>query len=100
MPSKSTSEKITVKITLFPPFSKKTSKERINIALEENSTVRDLLEFLVRKDDHLKKHLGDMTQEEDVRLHALITHNDHLARLDKIIQDGDRFNLLQPLQGG
>jgi len=100
MTSKPTSKKITVKITLFPPFSKKTSKEQVTISVAKNSTVKDLLEFLVRKDDHIKKHLGDMTREEDVRLHALITHNDHLARLDKIIQDGDRFNLLQPLQGG
>jgi hypothetical protein len=100
MPDKSSSKKINVTITLFPPFSKKNSKEQITITVERNSTVRDLLESLVNSDAHFKMHLGKISQEEDVRLRALILHNDHMARLDQRVHDGDRFNFLHPLQGG
>ncbi len=100
MPGKSSSKKIKVKITLFPPFSKKNSKEQITIAIEKNSTVRDLLESLVNSDAHFRMHLGKIFQEEDIRLHALIIHNDHMARLDQRVHDGDRLNFLHPLQGG
>ena len=100
MPNKSISRKIKVTITLFPPFSKKNSKEQITITVEKDSTVKDLLERLVNSDAHFKMHLGEISQEEDIRLHALILHNDHIARLDQSVHDGDRFNFLHPLQGG
>lgn len=100
MPNKSISKKIAVKIILFPPFSKRASKEQITISFQGDATVKDLLEYLVNNDDYFKAHLGEISQEEDIWLHALIFHNDRIARLDQIVHDGDNFKFLHPLQGG
>ena len=100
MPGKSVSKKISIKITLFPPFSKKTSKEETTITFEEGSTVKDLIDYLASSDNHFKTYLGEVAGEEEIRFRALIIHNDHIASLGQIVRDGDSMKFLHPLQGG
>ena len=100
MADKSPSKKITVDIILFPPFSNSVSNASTRVVVEENSTVKELLRVLSSNDSHIKRHLGDSLKEEDIRLRALIIHNDHMARLDQEVKEGDCFKLLHPLQGG
>ena len=100
MSDKPDSKQIAVKITLFPPFSKKTSKEEKTMAFEEGSTVKDLINHLVSSDDHFKTYLGEVAGEEETRLRALIIHNDQIARLDEVVSEGDSLKFLHPLQGG
>jgi sulfur carrier protein ThiS len=91
---------ITVNITLFPPFSKGATREETSIFLEEGLTVKDLLKHLVSGNDNFKTYLGEISQEEDLRLRALVLHNEQVARLDQDVQDGDFLSFLHPLQGG
>ena len=100
MPSKTESERISVKITLFPPFSRKTTKDEITMTFEEGSRVKDLIHYLVSTDERFKTYLGEVTGEEETRFRALIIHNDHIARLDEGLSDGDSLKFLHPLQGG
>jgi molybdopterin converting factor small subunit len=100
MPRKAVSKKITVKITLFSPFSKKTTKDETTMTFKEGSTVKDLIDYLVSNDDHFKTYLGELAGEEETRLRALIIHNDHIASLDEMVSDGDSLKFLHPLQGG
>jgi len=100
MPDKPVSEKITLKITLFPPFSKKSSKDEMTMSFETRLTVKDLLDYLARRDDHFKTYLGDILTEQDLRYRALVIHNDQIASLDQILRDGDHVKFLHPLQGG
>lgn len=100
MPEKAVSEKITLKITLFPPFSTKTSKDEMTMRFKAPSTVKDLIDYLVSSDDHFKAYLADISKEEDLRYRALVIHNDQIAGLDQILRDGDRIKFLHPLQGG
>ncbi len=100
MPHRPVSKKINVKITLFPPFSRKTTKDETTMAFEKGSTVKDLIHSLVSSDDHFKTYLGEVTGEEEIRFRALIIHNDHIARLDEMVSDGDSLKFLHPLQGG
>lgn len=85
MPKRSVSKKVNVKVTLFPPFSKKTSRDEISMTIKENSTVKDLIHYLVSTDDRFKTYLGEANGEEETRFRALIIHNDHIARLDENI---------------
>ena len=87
-------------ITLFPPFSRKTSQDQMILSFKEGSTVKDLVECLVNRDNNLKIHLGTVFEEEDIRLHALIVCNDGISRLDRNLKDGDHLKFLHPLQGG
>jgi molybdopterin converting factor small subunit len=100
MPKRRVSKKVTVKVTLFPPFSKKTSRDEISMTFKESSTVKDLIHYLVSTDDRFKTYLGEVTGEEETRFRALIIHNDHIARLDEMLSDGDSLKFLHPLQGG
>jgi molybdopterin converting factor small subunit len=100
MPSKTVSEKISVKITLFPPFSRKTTKDETTMTFEGGSTVKDLIDYLVGSDDHFKTYLGEVAGEEAIRSRALIIHNDHIASLTEMVRDGDSLKFLHPLQGG
>ena len=100
MPRKCVSKKVTVKVALFPPFSKKASRDEVNMTFEEGSTVKDLIHYLVSTDDRFKTYLGEVTGEEETRFRALIIHNDHIARLDEMVSDGDSLKFLHPLQGG
>ena len=100
MPDRQVSKKIKVKITLFSPFSRKTTKDETTMAFEKGSTVKDLILHLVSREDHLKAYLGEVAGEEDIRFRALIIHNDHIAGLDEVISDGDTLKFLHPLQGG
>jgi len=100
MPKRRVSKKIVVKVTLFPPFSKETSKDETTISFKEDSTVKDLIEYLASIDDHFKTNLGKVAGEEEIRFRALIIHNDHIASLDEKVRDGDSLKFLHPLQGG
>lgn len=100
MPNRRVSRKVTVKVTLFPPFSKKTSRDETSMNFEEGSTVKDLIHYLVGSDDHFKAYFGEVSGEEETRFRALIIHNDHIARLDEMVNDGDSLKFLHPLQGG
>jgi molybdopterin converting factor small subunit len=100
MPHRPISKKINVKITLFPPFSKKTTKHETTMAFEKGSTVKDLIGYLASSNDHFKTYLGEVAGEEEIRFRALIIHNDHIARLDEMVSDGDSLKFLHPLQGG
>jgi len=100
MSNRPVSRKINVKITLFPPFSRKTTKEETTMAFEKGSTVKDILDDLVRSNDRFKTYLGEVAEEEETRLRALIIHNDHIASLDEVVSDGDSLKFLHPLQGG
>ena len=100
MPKRRVSKKITVKITLFPPFSRKTTKDETTVSFEGGSTVKDLIDYLVSSDDHFKTTLGEVAGEEAIRARALIMHNDHIASLNEMIHDGDSLKFLHPLQGG
>ncbi len=100
MPKTQVSKKINVKITLFPPFSKKTTKDETTMAFEKGSTVKDVIDDLVRSNDQFKTYLGEVAEEEQTRLRALIIHNDHIATLDEVVSDGDSLKFLHPLQGG
>ncbi len=100
MPNKTVSEKINVKITLFPPFSRNTTKDEATMTFEGGSTVKDLIDYLVSSNDHFKTYLGEVIGEEELRFRALIIHNDHIASLDEMVHDGDSLKFLHPLQGG
>ena len=100
MPKRRVSKKVTVKITLFPPFSRKTTKDETTVTFEEGSTVRDLIDYLIGSDDHFKTTLGEVAGEEAIRSRALIIHNDHIASLKEMVRDGDSLKFLHPLQGG
>jgi molybdopterin converting factor small subunit len=100
MPSKTVSEKISVKITLFPPFSRKTTKDETTMTFEGGSTVKDLLDYLISSNEHFKTYLGEVAGEEAIRSRALIIHNDHIASLNDMVRDGDSLKFLHPLQGG
>jgi molybdopterin converting factor small subunit len=100
MPKRRVSKKVTVKVTLFPPFSKKTSKDETSMTFEEGSTVKDLIQDLVSRNKHFKTYFGEATGEEETQFRALIIHNDHIARLDEMVSDGDSLKFLHPLQGG
>jgi molybdopterin converting factor small subunit len=100
MPHRPFSKKINVKITLFPPFSKKTTKDETTMAFEKGSTVKDLILYFVSSNDHFKTYLGEGIGEAEIRFRALIIHNDHIASLDEIVHDGDSLKFLHPLQGG
>jgi molybdopterin converting factor small subunit len=100
MSKRRVSKKVKVKVTLFPPFSKKTSRDEINMTFEESLTVKDLIHYLVSTDDRFKTYLGEMNGEEETRFRALIIHNDHIAKLDERLSDGDSLKFLHPLQGG
>ena len=100
MPSKTDSEKISVRITLFPPFSRKTTKDEITITFEGGSTVKDLIDYLTSSNDHFRTTLGEVAGEEAIRSRALIIHNDHIASLKEMVRDGDDLKFLHPLQGG
>jgi hypothetical protein len=52
MPSKTASEPISVKITLFPPFSRKTTKDETTVTFEGGSTVKDLIDYLISSNTH------------------------------------------------
>ena len=54
----------------------------------------------MNNDDYFKTHLGEISQEEDIWLHALIFHNDRIAHLDQMGHDDDRFRFPHPIQGG
>ena len=94
------SKKINVKISLFPPFSKNTTKEETTMAFERGSTVKDVMDDLVRSHEQFKMYLGEIAGEEQTRLRVLIIHNDHIASLDEVVTDGDSLKFLHPLQGG
>jgi sulfur carrier protein ThiS len=81
MPKRCVSKKVTVKITLFPPFSRKTIKDETTMTFEGGSTVKDLIDYLISSN-------------------ALIIHNDHIASLNDMVRDGDSLKFLHPLQGG
>lgn len=100
MPSKTVSEKISVNITLFPPFSRKRTKDENTMTFEGELTVKDLIDYLVINDDHFATHLGEVTGEEGIRSRALIIHNDHIGSLNEMVRDGDSLKFLHPLQGG
>jgi len=85
MPDRQVSKKIKVKITLFSPFSRKTTKDETTMAFEKGSTVKDLILHLVSREDHLKAYLGEVAGEEDIR---------------EVVSDGDTLKFLHPLQGG
>ena len=70
------------------------------MTLEEGSTVKDLIRYLVSTDDRFETYLGEVAGEEETRARALIIHNDHIARLDEVVIDGDSLKFLHPLQGG
>ena len=100
MPKRRVPKKVTVKVTLFPPFSQKTSRDEISMTFEKGSTVKDLIHYLVSTDERFKTYLGEVTGEEETRFRALIIHNDHIASLDEGLSDGDSLKFLHPLQGG
>ena len=100
MPKRRVPKKVTVKVTLFPPFSQKTSRDETSMTVEEGSTVKDLIHYLVSTDERFKTYLGEVTGEEETWFRALIIHNDHIARLDEGLIDGDSVKFLHPLQGG
>ena len=100
MPNTRVSKKIDVKITLFPPFSKKTTKDETTMAFEKGSTVKDVIDDLVRSNDRFKTYLGEAVEEDQTRLRALIIHNDQVATLDEVVRDGDSLKFFHPLQGG
>ncbi len=67
---------------------------------EKGSTVKDVIDDLVSSHDQFKTYLGEVAEEEETRLRALIIHNEHIARLDEVVRDGDSLKFLHPLQGG
>jgi molybdopterin converting factor small subunit len=100
MPKRRVPKKVNLKVTLFPPFSKESTRDEISMTFKESATVKDLIHYLVSTDDRFKTYLEEVDGEEEMRFHALIIHNDHIARLDEILSDGDSLKFLHPLQGG
>lgn len=93
-------EKITIGITIFPPFSPDASKENITISIPGGQTVRDLVMRMVDTHEGFRRHLGEDPDDEQIRLHAMILRNGRMAGLDQLIHGGDHFKFLLPIQGG
>lgn len=93
-------EKITIGITIFPPFSPGASKEDITISIPGGLTVRDLVMRMVAAHEGFRRHLGQAPDDEQIQLHAMILQNGRMVGLDQPIHAGDHFKFLLPIQGG
>ena len=90
--------RITVIYTL--PFREYTGvKEEPYEIGGDSSTVKEVLDLIVRRHSSIGKFV-DASSEEAQRRHLVVALNSRLARLSDGIHDGDRVSLLLPVIGG
>jgi len=65
----------------------------------DSSTVKEVLDLIVRRHSSIGKFV-DASSEEAQRRQLVIAVNSRLAKLSDTIHDGDRVSLLLPVIGG
>jgi len=65
----------------------------------DSSTVKEVLDLIVRRHSSIGKFV-DPSSEEAQRRHLVVALNSRLAKLSDSIHDGDRVSLLLPVIGG
>lgn len=65
----------------------------------DSSTVKEVLDLIVRRHSSIGKFV-DASSEEAQRRHLVVALNSRLAKLSDSIHDGDRVSLLLPVIGG
>jgi len=65
----------------------------------DSSTVKEVLNLIVRKHSSIGKFV-DVSSEEAQRRQLVVAVNSRLAKLSDSIHDGDRLSLLLPVIGG
>lgn len=85
-------KRIAVKLILYTSL-RYTGK--LDIQTEEAETIADVLEEVARKVPELAK-LGEVAREKSL----LYLLNDHMAKLDSPVADGDKLSIVDPFLGG
>ena len=81
-----------VTIRFFAIYREKAKVDKIEIALEESITVRDLLEIVKERIPSIK----DPVMEGK----GMVAVNQEVAKPDTIVNDGDEVALIPPVSGG
>ncbi len=92
---------IAVHIRAFASFRDILGKD-LNVNLEEGSTVKDLLDYLIVSRQQLKSAIFD--ESGNVREYVILMKNrrniESLSGLDTQLNDGDELAILPPVAGG
>lgn len=79
-----------VVVTFFAAHRKAVGERRLEVQLEQDATVGELLDELVRRYPDL----------EDLRSTTVVSRNHRVADGDEQLADGDEVALLSPVGGG
>ncbi len=95
---------INVKVHTILNFKKLLGQREFSIALEEGSTVRDLLSSMIRQwGDALSPHLFDPSTDQVLPHIRLLVNGQDIQFLngaETVLHDEDEFSLLPMLTGG
>lgn len=82
------------------PYSDILSRSKLSIEINNEKTIRNMMEFFLESNDDFKKQVEDRGYLVNGELKAIYTKNGRLVSYNEELNDGDVIEVIVPIVGG